>query len=79
LYFAQQYATTALGSQHMIFLHNLEYLFISIYIIINPIYNTAFVHSKLPEYTGFAFMGIFFKMMASVVFLIPLIQARERN
>jgi hypothetical protein len=30
LHFAQHYASTVLGSQQMIFLHNLRYLFISI-------------------------------------------------
>jgi hypothetical protein len=80
LYFAQQYATTALGSQHDFFYTTWSiYLFqfvssLLLYIIL------LFVHSKFPEYTGFAFMGItFFKMMASVVFLIPLIQTKGRE
>lgn len=35
-----------------------------------------FVHKNFPDKTGFAFMGIsLIKMMASVVFLIPLLQS----
>lgn len=35
-----------------------------------------FVHKSFPDYTGFAFMGFsLLKMLAAVVFLIPLLQS----
>lgn len=80
LYFAQHYATNALRSQHDFFYETWSiYLFqfcsaAVLYIIL------LFVDSKFPDYTGFAFMGItFFKMLASIVFLIPLIQSTGRE
>lgn len=39
-----------------------------------------FVHNNFKEYTGFAFLGAcLFRMMAAVVFLIPLIKAGVKD
>jgi hypothetical protein len=39
-----------------------------------------FVHKNFANYTGFAFLGAsFIRMMAAIVFLIPLIKAHVKN
>lgn len=76
LFVAQHYGTVALSVNHDFFYATWGiylFLFVStllIYVLL------LFVDISFPDFTGFAFLGsTFVKMMAAVVFLIPLIQS----
>ena len=78
LFVAQHYGTAALSVNNDFFYATWGiylFLFVStllIYVLL------LFVDISFPDFTGFAFMGTtFVKMMAAVVFLIPLIQSER--
>lgn len=80
LFVAQYYGTAALSVNHEFFYATWSiyvFLFISTLLIHLLL---LFVNSNFPDFTGFAFLGTtFVKMMAAVVFLIPLIQSEGRE
>jgi hypothetical protein len=80
LFFAQYYGVAAFLEHHDFFNATWSiYLFmfvttLLIYLLL------LFVNANFPDFTGFAFLGTtFVKMMAAVVFLIPLIQSKGRE
>jgi hypothetical protein len=80
LFFAQYYGSSAFNQDHDFFYATWSiYLFLFgttllIYVLL------LFVNANFPDFTGFAFLGTtFVKMMAAVVFLLPLIQSEGRE
>ena len=80
LFALQHYAAAAIIQNHDFFYATWSiylFLFVStllIYVLL------LFVNANFPDFTGFAFLGTtFVKMMAAVVFLIPLIQSEGRE
>lgn len=78
LYLVQYFGTTVLLADHKFFYSTWSiylFLFVStllIYLLL------LFANANFPDFTGFAFLGTtFVKMMAAVVFLIPLIKAKD--
>ncbi|SNR87475.1 hypothetical protein SAMN04487979_12726 [Flavobacterium sp. ov086] len=75
-YFAMQFLSDKfvfLYSAWSIYLFNIVATFL-VYLFL------IFVHKNFANYTGFAFLGAsFIRMMAAIVFLIPLIKAHVKN
>ena len=78
LFVAQYYGTEAWSVHHDFFYATWSiylFLFLSTFLIHLLL---VFVNINFPDFTGFAFLGTtFVKMMAAVVFLIPLIQSEN--
>ena len=75
--FAIQYLViTALFKDTVFFYSTLSIYIFHIVVTILSYLFLLFVNKNFPDYTGYSFMGIsVVKMMAAVVFLIPLIQS----
>lgn len=80
LFFAQYYGTAAISQVHDFFYATWSiYLFLFVTTLLIYVL-LLFVNANFPDFTGFAFLGTtFVKMMAAVVFLIPLIQSEGRE
>ncbi len=82
LFVVQYYSTQAWSGSHIFFYPTWSiYLFLFVSTLLLYIF-LLFVRKNYPDFTGFAFLGsTFLKMLAAVVFLIPLIQsdATETN
>ena len=80
LFAGQNYGTTALNTHHEFFYATWSiylFLFVTTFLIYLLL---LFVNLNFPDFTGFAFLGTtFVKMMAAVVFLIPLIQSQGKE
>ena len=81
LLFAAQYYGTVAWSRHHVFFYATWSIYLFLFVSTLLIYLLLlFVNSNFPDFTGFAFLGTtFVKMMAAVVFLIPLIQSEGRE
>ena len=80
LFAAQYYGTAAISQDHDFFYATWSiYLFLFVTTLLIYVL-LLFVNANFPDFTGFAFLGTtFVKMMAAVVFLIPLIQSEGRE
>lgn len=80
LFVTQNYIVTALFEKTYFFYSTWSiYLFHFIITVLSYLF-LLFVNKTFPDKTGFAFMGIsLLKMMAAVVFLIPLLQSDLEN
>ncbi|RBN49778.1 hypothetical protein [Flavobacterium psychrolimnae] len=80
LFFAQYYGTASISQDHDFFYATWSiYLFLFVTTLLIYVL-LLFVNANFPDFTGFAFLGTtFVKMMAAVVFLIPLIQSEGRE
>lgn len=80
LFVTQNYIVTALFEKTYFFYSTWSiYLFHFIITVLSYLF-LLFVNKTFPDKTGFAFMGIsLVKMMAAVVFLIPLLQSDLEN
>jgi hypothetical protein len=80
LFVTQNYIVTALFEKTYFFYSTWSiYLFHFIITVLSYLF-LLFVNKTFPDKTGFAFMGIsLIKMMAAVVFLIPLLQSDLEN
>lgn len=81
LLFAAQYYGTVAWSTHHDFFYATWSIYLFLFVTTLLIYVLLlFVNANFPDFTGFAFLGTtFVKMMAAVVFLIPLIQSEGRE
>lgn len=81
LFFVAQYYGTAAWSAHHEFFYATWSIYLFLFVSTLLIYLLLlFVNLNFPDFTGFAFLGTtFVKMMAAVVFLIPLIQSEGRE
>jgi hypothetical protein len=81
LLFAAQYYGTAAWNAHHEFFYATWSIYLFLFVTTLLIYLLLlFVNLNFPDFTGFAFLGTtFVKMMAAVVFLIPLIQSEGRE
>jgi hypothetical protein len=81
LLFTAQYYGTAAFIEHHDFFYATWSIYLFLFVTTLLIYVLLlFVNSNFPDFTGFAFLGTtFVKMMAAVVFLIPLIQLKGRE
>lgn len=81
LLFAAQYYATVAWSTHHDFFYATWSIYLFLFVTTLLIYVLLlFVNANFPDFTGFAFLGTtFVKMMAAVVFLIPLIQSEGRE
>lgn len=81
LLFAAQYYASAVWITHHDFFYATWSIYLFLFVSTLLIYGLLlFVNANFPDFTGFAFLGTtFVKMMAAVVFLIPLIQSEGRE
>lgn len=80
LFTIQYFVITALFKDTFFFYSTLSIYIFHIVVTILSYLFLLFVNKNFPDYTGYSFMGIsVVKMMAAVVFLIPLIQSDTIN
>ncbi|WP_035693828.1 hypothetical protein [Flavobacterium soli] len=76
LFVIQYFVVTTLFKDTVFFYSTLSIYIFHIVVTILSYLFLLFVNKNFPDYTGYSFMGIsVVKMMAAVVFLIPLIQS----
>jgi hypothetical protein len=80
LFFVQNYIVTTAFEDILFFYSTWSiYLFHFVITLLSYLF-LIFVNKTFPDKTGFAFMGIsLIKMMAAVIFLIPLLQSDLKN
>ena len=80
LFVAQYFAMQSL-SEKLVFFYSAWSIYLFNIIATFLVYLfLIFVHKNAPQYTGFAFLvASFFRMMAAIVFLIPLIKAHVKD